>query len=184
MRTPRPAGRRAVLAAALLLATQIPMPARAHAPEPHHIQVQADPYPVEVGFSEWPLVAERSVDITFTPADGIAGKTATIIVTGPHGTDFEESGTLGRHPRQRDRWGLDLIALPAEGDWTFTLAIDGPRGPGTATVGPIAVGPRPGPPAPLAYLVGVLPLFAVAALIVVGWCRVRPGRTAEAATWT
>lgn len=158
-------------------------PAAAHAPEPHHLEVQAGPYPVEVGFSEWPPLAERSLDITFTPAGGIADKTATLTMVGPEGEDFQNSGPLGRHPRQRELWGLDLIALPLEGDWTLELAIDGPQGVGAATIGPIAVGPRPGPPAPVAYLVGILPLVAVAGLVAAGWRRVRPRATAAARSW-
>jgi len=177
-------GRRPLAAPlAALLMLLIGSPISAHAPEPHHITVQAGPYPVEVGFSEWPPLAERSIDITFTPADGIEGKSASLTVIGPDGTDFQNSGPLGRHPRQRERWGLDLIALPAEGPWTMELEIDGPRGGGAATIGPIEVGPRPGPPAPLAYLVGVLPLVAVAALIVAGWRRVRPAQAPAAQSW-
>ncbi len=168
---------------AALLTLLLLSPAAAHAPEPHHLQVQVGPYPVEVGFSEWPPLAERSLDITFTPADGIEGKTASLTLIGPRGTDYRDSGPLGRHPRQRDRWGLDLIALPLAGAWTMELAIDGPRGAGTATVGPIEVGPRPGPPAPAAYLVGVLPLLAVVGLIVTGWRRVRPAQAADARSW-
>ena len=158
-------------------------PAAAHAPEAHHVVMQAGPYPVEVGFSEWPPLAERSLDITFTPEGGIEGKTATLTMVGPEGTDFQNSGPLGRHPRQRDRWGLDLIALPAEGTWTMEIEVAGPEGEGAATVGPIEVGPRPGPPAAAAYLVGVLPLVAVVGLVVAGWRRVRPAETSDARSW-
>ena len=172
----------ASLAALLILLLPI-SPVMAHAPEPYHVQIQAGPYPIEVGFSEWPPLAERSLDITFTPAGGIEGKTAALTLVGPEGTDFQESGPLGRHPRQRERWGLDLIALPLAGTWTMELEVDGPAGPGVGTVGPFEVGPRPGPPAPLAYLIGVLPLLAVAVLIVAGWRRVRPAQTADARSW-
>jgi hypothetical protein len=157
--------------------------ASAHTPESHHMTVQAGPYPMEVGFSDWPLVAERSFDVTFTPEDGIAGKTATIQVMGPSGPERRVSGTLGRHPRQRDIWGLDLISLPDEGEWTFVVGIDGPLGPGEATIGPIPVGPRPGPaPLPM-WLIAALPLFAIAGGIMTAWRRVRPGRTPEASAW-
>ena len=171
----------ALLAALFVLVPYVP--AQAHAPEPHHIAVQVGPYPVEVGFSEWPPLAERSIDITFTPTDGIEGKAASLTMIGPEGTDFQNSGPLGRHPPQRERWGLDLIALPTEGAWTMELEIDGPEGTGAATIGPFDVGPRPGPPTPLAYLVGVLPLLAVVALIVVGWRRVGPARVPAAGSW-
>jgi hypothetical protein len=168
---------------AALLTLLLIAPVAAHAPETHHVQLQAGPYPVEVGFSEWPPLAERSFDITFTPEGGIEGKTASLTMVGPEGTDFQDSGPLGRHPRQRERWGLDLIALPLAGAWTMELEIDGPEGLGAATVGPFEVGPRPGPPAPLAYLVGVLPLLAVVGLVVAGWRRIRPAETSDARSW-
>lgn len=158
-------------------------PLSAHAPESHHITVQAGPYPVEVGFSEWPPLAERSLDITFSPAGGIEGKTAALTMNGPTGTDYQDSGPLGWHPRQRTLWGLDLIALPLAGAWTMELEISGPEGPGAATVGPFEVGARPGPPAPLAYLIGIVPLLAVVGLIVTGWRRVHPAATVDVRSW-
>ncbi|MBA3414195.1 MAG: hypothetical protein H0U10_03095 [Chloroflexia bacterium] len=178
-----PAAPLTALLTVVVLTAVLVAPAAAHAPEPHHITVQAGPYPVEVGFSEWPPLAERSLDITFTPEGGIEGKTATLTMVGLAGTDFQDSGPLGRHPRQRDRWGLDLIALPLAGTWTMELMVDGPEGAGAATVGPIEVGPRPGPPAIAAYLVGVLPLLAVIGLVVAGWRRVRPGQTTDGGSW-
>ena len=168
----------------LLLLAVLPFPAAAHAPETHHLTVQAGPYPVEVGFSAWPLVAERSFDITFTPADGIEGKQATIDLAGPNGPERRISGTLGRHPRQRDVWGLDLISLSDPGPWTMDLAIEGPLGPGRATIGPIDVGLRPGPPPLPMYLIALIPFLAIVAAIVVAWRRVRPGSTPEATAWT
>lgn len=42
--------------------------------------------PVLVGFSEWPIRAERSLDITFDPQGGIEGKSAAIRITDPQGS--------------------------------------------------------------------------------------------------
>lgn len=169
----------------LLLAPLLAAPVAAHELEPHHVLVQAGPYPVEVGFSEWPVLAERAVDITFLPEGGIAGKTAALALVPPGGDEqaYRLSGPLGRHPRQRDFWGLDLIALPAEGEWTLALTVDGPAGPGEAAL-PLPVGPRPGPPPLPMWLLGILPAAAIAALVAAGWRRVRPGRTPAAAVWT
>lgn len=177
---------RALLVLLALLAVLAAVPAGAHELEPFHTTVQAGPYPVEVGFSEWPVLAERSIDITFMPAGGIADKSAALALVppgiAPGGPDARPARALGRHPRQRDYWGLDLIALPAEGEWTLALTIDGPAGPGAATLA-LPVGPRPGPPPLPMWLLGILPAVALVVLLVAGWRRVRPGRTADAAAW-
>lgn len=171
-----------LLALAVILAAIAP--ARAHELEPHHVVVQAGPYPVEVGFSEWPVLAERAIDITFMPDGGIAGKSATLALVRPGANEAAHrfGGELGRHPRQREYWGLDLIALPAEGEWTLTLTVDGAAGPGETSF-TLPVGPRPGPPPLPMWLLGILPAVALVALVVAGWRRVHPGRTADAATW-
>lgn len=178
---------RALLRLALLFAVVAVLgrapEAAAHTPEPYHETIQVGPYAVEVGVSEWPILAERSVDITFTPAGGIADKTATIALDGPAEVEFWRTGALGRHPRDRERWGLDLIALPAAGDWTMTLTIDGPQGTGTGQFGPFRVGPRPGPPPAPMWLIGALPVFFLAWLLGRAWLRIRPGRTADARSW-
>jgi hypothetical protein len=180
-RLPRSAAAAAV-AALLLLVTPAVTPA--HAPDPHHETIQVGPYEVLVGFSEWPIRAERSLDITFEPEGGIADKTATIRITDPNG-EWERGGVgpLGRHPRQRDLWGLDLIAFPTPGDWTIELTIDGPEGTGTGTLSGIPVGERPGPPPAPMWAIAALPLVFLVWLGVRGWMRVRPGKTKAAHAW-
>jgi hypothetical protein len=181
---PAPASvtRNIVAAASALLLLLTPATARAHPSDPHHETIQVGPYEVIVGFSQWPIRAERSLDITFEPEGGIADKTATIEITDPNG-DWYEVGPLGRHPRQRDLWGLDLIALPAQGDWTIELTIDGPKGIGTGTLTGISVGERPGPPLSPMWLIAILPLVFLLWLGIRAWFMVRPGRTAEAHSW-
>jgi hypothetical protein len=181
-RISRPAVATAAAAALLLLA---PAAVLAHASDPHHETIQAGPYEVLVGFSEWPIRAERSLDITFEPEGGIEGKTATIKITDPNGEwDRGGVGPLGRHPRQRELWGLDLIAFPTPGDWTIELTIDGPEGTGTGTLSGIPVGERPGPPPAPMWAIAALPLFFLIWLGVRGWLTVRPGRTQEAYAWS
>ena len=181
-RVSRPAVAATAAAALLLLA---PAAALAHASDPHHETIQAGPYEVLVGFSEWPIRAERSLDITFDPEGGIEGKTATIKITDPNG-DWERGGVgpLGRHPRQRNLWGLDLIAFPTPGDWTIELTIDGPEGTGTGTLSGIPVGERPGPPPAPMWVIAALPLVFLVWLGVRGWVRVRPDKKQEASAWT
>src|SRR4051794_32381211 len=113
--------------------------------------------------------------LTFEPEGGIADKTATIRITDPHG-DWYEVGPLGRHPRQRTLWGLDLISLPEPGSWTIELTVNGMEGVGTGTLSGVMVGPRPGPPPTPMWLIAALPLVFLLWLGVRGWLAVRPGR--------
>lgn len=133
----------------------------------HQETLQAGPYAVTVGFSDWPLRAERSVDITFAPRGGIADKTATLTLTPPQGEPWETN--LGRHPRQRELWGVDLIAVPDPGPWQIGLVVAGPQGQGSGVLDGVVVEPRPGPPAAPLWLVGVLPLFFLIWLIAKAW---------------
>lgn len=167
----------------VLLVAGSPLTVQAHASDPHHELLQAGPYAVTVGFSEWPIQAERSLDITFEPEGGIANKTATIRITDPHG-DWYEVGPLGRHPRQRTLWGLDLISLPESGNWTIELTVNGMEGIGTGTLSGITVGPRPGPPPTPMWLIAALPLVFLIWLGVRGWLTVRPGRLPESRVWS
>ncbi len=160
----------------------LPLAVRAQEDAPAHVErLQAGPYAIDVGFSEWPIRAERSVDITFEPTTGIAGKTATVKLTGPSGEEWEEP--LGRHPRHRDLWGLDLIALPAAGPWTIALTIDGPDGTGSGQLAGIELLGRPGPPAAPLWLLGILPLIFLVWLTVRAWRGVRPSRLPAARGW-
>jgi hypothetical protein len=179
---PKRPGASAAMAIVLLLSLASPVSVAAHASDPHHETIQAGPYEVVVGFSEWPMRAERSLDITFEPTGGIAGKSATIRIIDPEG-DVYDGGALGRHPRQRELWGLDLIALPASGDWTMELMVSGPQGSGKGVLAAIPVGERPGPPPAPMWLIAALPLFFLLWLGVRGWLRVRPGLSAEARSW-
>lgn len=172
----------AAATAAALVLLLVPASTLAHAADPHHETIQAGPYAVLVGFSEWPILAERSIDITFEPEGGIAGKSASIRITDAEG-ELYEVGPLGRHPRQRELWGLDLIALPTQGDWTIELTVDGPLGSGTETLTGIPVGARPGPPPLPIWLVATLPLVFLLWLGVRGWRAVRPGQSSAERAW-
>jgi hypothetical protein len=148
--------------------------------EVHQETVDAGPYRIDVGFSEWPLRAERSLDILFHADEGIAGKQGTVTLVGPSG--WSEETSLVRHPRQREDWGLDVIALPEAGEWTVRLAVDGPLGPGAGTL-TIPIGPRPGPPELVGWLPPLAVFAAMIAAMIAGWRRVRPSRQPETWSW-
>lgn len=137
----------------------------------HTEKVQAGPYNLTVGFSTWPLKAMQSLDFTFAPEDGIAGKRGTLTML--WGQELMDDDPLARHPRKRDVWGLDIQALPAPGTWTFRFDIEGPAGVGTGELKNLQVMEQPGPPVGLSWAISTIPLFGLIAFIVVAWRRTR-----------
>jgi hypothetical protein len=138
------------------------------------------PYKMQVSFSDWPLSAGKSLDFTFLPADGIADHSGKLLMVNPAGEATNTPGDdLARYPRQRDRWGLDTFLLEDEGTWKFQFTMDGPQGPGSGEVA-IPVGPRPGPPIEVAWVLGLLPLILMVPvsvlLLIRGHRNPRPGR--------
>ena len=152
-------------------------PAMAYAPVDivHTERVQAGPYGVTVGFSTWPIRAMRSLDFTFMPDGGITGKSGTLRMTGPGVPHDERVTPLVRHPRKRDSWGLDVKSLDAPGSYSFGFVINGPLGPGQGTLQGVTVLDQPGPPLPLSWTIGTLPLLGLIVFLVVAWRRTRPG---------
>ncbi|WP_433734654.1 hypothetical protein ACQP0C_25665 [Nocardia sp. CA-129566] len=152
-------------------------PASAYAPVDivHTERVQVGPYGVTVGFSTWPIRAMKSLDFTFMPDGGIADKSGTLRLTGPAVRPGRRAAPLVRHPRKRDSWGLDVKAFDAPGTYTFTFAIDGPLGHGEGTLGNVTVLDQPGPPLPLSWTIGTLPLLGLLIFLAVAWRRTRPG---------
>jgi hypothetical protein len=131
-------------------------------------------------FSEWPIQAERSLDILFVPEGGIEGKSGSFTWDGP-GVEWTED--LMRFPRLRSVWGMDVRSIQPEGEWRIKFMLDGPAGQAEGWTQPFTLLPPPGPPKWISWSIGALPLFALIALIVIGWRRVRPARLAETYTW-
>ncbi|WP_019925042.1 hypothetical protein [Nocardia sp. BMG111209] len=168
--------------AATLLVLVVPAlltagPANAYAPVDivHTERVQAGPYALTVGFSTWPIRAMRSLDFTFLPDGGIEGKSGTLNIQGPAVRKGRKDTKLVRHPRKRDSWGLDVRSLDAPGTYTFTFALDGPQGHGTGILTGIQVLDQPGPPLPLSWLIGTLPLWGLLIFLAAAWRRTHPG---------
>ncbi|ONI79270.1 hypothetical protein ALI144C_25930 [Actinosynnema sp. ALI-1.44] len=160
------------LLAAIGLLLGLAAPASAYEPVNvvHTEKVVAGPYTVTVGFSTWPLKAMQSLDFTFAPDDGIAGKQGNVIMSLGRQRQGEP---LARHPRKRDVWGLDVRSLPEPGDWTVRFNIEGPKGTGTGELRDLKVMEQPGPPMGLSWAISTIPLFGLIALIVIAWRRTR-----------
>ncbi|MDP9793988.1 hypothetical protein J2S43_002500 [Catenuloplanes nepalensis] len=168
----------AVAAGALVLLPAAPALAYEPVNVVHTEHVQAGPYEVTVGFSEWPLRAMQSMDVSFIPDGGIGGKSGTLHVTGPTRLHPNlANSTLARHPRKLDVWGLDVIALDRQGEYTFEFRIDGPQGLGEGQTRPVEVLSQPGPPLALSWAVCAIPLVGLLAFLVIAWRRHSVGRT-------
>lgn len=165
-----------VLSAVFVLSAALPAMAYAPVDIVHTERVQAGPYMITVGFSKWPLRAMQSLDFTFTPDGGIAGKSGSLSLQGPGAKAKGRGGPLVRHPRKRDSWGLDTLALNTPGNYSFGFVIDGPLGSGQGTLNGVTVLDQPGPPLPLSWAVGTLPLGVLVVFLVVAWRSTRPGR--------
>jgi hypothetical protein len=161
--------------AALSLATAGQALAYAPVDIVHTEQVKAGPYDVTVGFSVWPIRAMQSLDFTFSPSGGIAGKSGQLLLDGPGVKADEHITPLVRHPRKRDTWGLDVKAFNAPGSYSIGFVIDGPLGRGEGTLPDVTVLTQPGPPLPLSWTIGSLPFVGLIVFIVVAWRRTRPG---------
>jgi hypothetical protein len=150
--------------------------------------VKVGPYNVTVGFSRWPVQADKSRDFTFAAEGGIADKSGTITMilpttskaTAPEREFFEVALPLARYARDRNIWGMDVIALPEEGQWKFKFEIDGPQGKGIGSLDVVLLA-RPAFLPPLVnWAIGLLPLIG---LISVAWRRAKTGKRAETWSW-
>jgi hypothetical protein len=140
-------------------------------------------------FTDWPIRAHRSLDFTFEPAGGISDRKGTLRMLSPSGEpggvgwfDSSRPIDLPRHPRARDVWGLDITALPQAGTWRFQFTVEGPDGTSTGTL-PVPVGPAPGPPMTVSWLVGMLPWLLLVPLLGYAWIRSRSTRLPTARSW-
>ncbi|MEV6102234.1 hypothetical protein [Nocardia sp. NPDC051981] len=143
----------------------------------HTEHVQAGPYSLTVGFSEWPLRAMQSLDFTFIPDGGIEDKTGTLTEYQPNGK-VRRAEPLSRHPRKRDVWGLDVRSLDEQGAWTFHFVIDGPQGRGEGDLANLPVLQQPGPPLGVSWAVSTIPLIGLIAFLAYAWRRSRRPVTA------
>ena len=149
------------------------------APLKHTEQLEVGDLKLTVGFTEWPLQAERSLDMTFNPEGGIAGKTVMARFIKPDGTPSFDAQPLPRFPRDRTVWGFDSQAFPAQGKWRLELSIDNQK----ATL-LLNVLERPaGPPGNLITALALIPILAVFVLAIRAWLRVRPLRQLESRRW-
>jgi hypothetical protein len=161
-----------------------PKPLEAKALQIQHLEtLRVGPYTLNVGFSEFPMRAERSADITFDPDGGIVGKTGSFKFFTPKAQIYAEDSFLPRFPRNRTVWGFDSLALPEQGTWVLEITVKGSDGAHTARL-PIEVGARPaGPPSTLIMALATLPILALVFLAARSWRRVRPLRHAESRAW-
>jgi hypothetical protein len=159
-------------------------------PIKHQETVQAGPYRVVVGFSEWPLQAERSLHITYTPDGGIQGLNgtrkfipATSLSENQQG-NYPFESRLVRFTRDQSTWGDDDISFTTEGKYALEISVDGPKGKGVGRLENLSFGERPaGPPASLIYALSLIPVLALLVISARAWRQVRPGSRRETHAW-
>jgi hypothetical protein len=155
----------------------------------HTENVKVGPYNVVVGFSRWPVQADKSLDFILAPEGGITDKTGIILMIPPSaklGDDLSNSEyalPLSRYARDRTIWGYDVISLPEQGQWKFQFEIDGLQGKGTGSLDVVLL-ERPAFLPPLVnWSLGLLPLIGLIALISVAWRRAKTSRHPETWSW-
>jgi hypothetical protein len=183
----------AVTAAVALMAAASPGMAAEPLTLVHSESVTLGETTLTASFTDWPVLASRSLDFTFDPEGGIEGRTGTLRAVAPDGESAllgiaarlagGSEMTLPRHPRDYGVWGLDAVALPEEGTWQFEFTVVGPEGTSTGTLA-VPVGPRPGPPAALTWTIGLLPWLVPLPWLAYLWIRKRPERQGIGSTWS
>jgi hypothetical protein len=66
--------------------------------------------------------------------------------------------------------------VEAPGTYSFEFVINGLQGQGHGTLNGVTILNQPGPPLPLSWTIGLLPLIALVVFITVAWRRTKPGR--------
>jgi hypothetical protein len=156
----------------------------------HEEQLNVGPYNVTIGFSQWPVQAERSLDLYFSVEGGIEDKrgTLTLVTATPQTFNRQrrshEPWSLARHPSQRDAWGLDVFAFPVEGQWEFQFVVDGPQGQGKGSLAVVLLEPPVFLPHSVAVFIAFLPLVALATIIVIIWRRSKPLQQTDTWSWS
>jgi hypothetical protein len=152
--------------------------------------VQAGPYKITVGFSRWPVQAERSLDSVFIVEGGIEDKkgTLTLVTATPRALGRrKQSGqpfALERHPRMRGAWGLDVFAFPSPGQWEFKISIDGAQGHGEGSLAVVMLDKPAFLPRFVTALISFLPLVILFILIVIVWRRDKPNHQSDTWSWS
>jgi hypothetical protein len=179
-----------ILIVSLLCSSLAFAQSKVETPIKHQETVQAGPYRVVVGFSEWPVQTERSLHITYSPDGGIKGlKGARKLIPAGGLTEAQKGNypfelPLVRFTRDQSVWGDDDISLPKPGAWTLEVSIDGPKGKGIGRLENLKVGERPaGPPALLIYALSLIPVLALLVIGARSWQQVRPSARTETHIW-
>lgn len=137
-----------------------------HGPVSHRQLMTAGPYVLSVEYTEWPARALRSNPIIVVPEGGIEGKSARFrpIFAGVERQPYFEP--LGTYPGVQGAWVTEEWVYPNAGEWSLEIEVEGPQGKAVGRTEPITVGPPPGFPLWLAWLIGLTPLWGLIWFIV------------------
>lgn len=152
--------------AAFLLLSLLLVPGWAHAhgghgPVAHSQTVRVGPYAVDVEHTEWPARAIRGNPIFFVPQGGTVGKSARVKVIFVGKEKWPGFMPIGTYPGVQDAWAIQEWYYPMQGEWAWEIEVDGPLGKAVGRTEPMLVGPPPGMPQWLGWLVGLTPLWGL-----------------------
>lgn len=146
--------------------------------------IQAGPTKATVDFSEWPPVAQKSLQIVVAPEGGIVGKSAELTLIPKRGVKGgQQTMRLAPYPGIPNAWTLNLEGITGQGDWTVQVKITSPDGAGTATLQPLEVAPPPSVPKWSGWLLAFTPILIFLGFVTIELVRYPKRARANGGAW-
>lgn len=126
--------------------------------------VAAGAYIINVNLSKDPPYVDEAFDVTIVPHNSSLKLSGKVIMQPGRGTDGIEIPTTLQAVGDKGGSLRASVHIPVQGAWNIVVQLEGPQGPGHASI-PVTVG-APGAMQPwLAWLIGASPLVFIAVWI-------------------
>jgi hypothetical protein len=153
----------------LLILLLLPASALAHGgsqPLVYEETVEINGQKVRVGFSEWPPVAQKSIEFAVHPYEGkVTGMTGKIRLIPDKSVGYlrgEIVRGLATWPGNEDALVLQMNGIPLPGTWRMEVILTDANGKeGKATTAPFTVADPPGIPQWAGWAIGLIPLYCL-----------------------
>ncbi|GCE19949.1 hypothetical protein [Dictyobacter kobayashii] len=123
--------------------------------------VAAGTYIINVNLSKDPPYVDEAFDVTIVPRNSALKLSGKVIMRPGSGTNGTDLPTTLQAVRDGQGSLRANVHIPVQGAWNIVVQLDGPQGPGQASI-PVTVG-APGAMQPwLAWLIGASPLVFIA----------------------
>lgn len=123
--------------------------------------VAAGAYIINVNLSKDPPYVDEAFDVTIVPHNSSQKLSGKVIIQPGPGTDGTEIPTTLRAIEDQEGSLRASVHIPVQGAWNIVVQLNGPQGPGQASIPVIAGAPGAMPPW-LAWLIGASPLIFIA----------------------